>query len=100
MNQHEIAIASTVGKTVENFQSYQAYIKLDKYSFLMTTPSLTHDLDICHSLRQNETCFALGPAVSSIIKIHLKTNFHLYVLFSFHVCQNCILITTKTCVHL
>ena len=33
MSQHEKAIARTVGKTVENFQGYQAYIKLDKYSF-------------------------------------------------------------------
>ena len=72
MNQHEKAIARTVGKTVENFQSYQAYIKLDKYSFLMTNPSLTHDLDIRHTLPQNETCFPLGPAVWSIIKIHFE----------------------------
>ena len=33
MHQNEMAIASTVGKTVENIQSYQAYIKLDKYRF-------------------------------------------------------------------
>ena len=62
MNQNEMAIARTVGKTVQNFQSYQGYIKLDKYSFLMNTPSLTHDLDICLTLRRNEICFPLAWA--------------------------------------
>ena len=39
----------------------------------MTTPSLAHDLDkYLITLRQNETCFPLGPAVWSIIKIHFE----------------------------
>ena len=45
-----MAISGPLGKTVENFQSYQVDIKLDKYSFLITSPSLAHDLDMCFTL--------------------------------------------------